>query len=153
MKRHLFKREGFACWVTTRNPDDLLDLKTRTNKIGTWAKFFGLPNERAGKQQAKDLLARMCELMAHDMVVEHDAFILPRHDFGYMHIAALKPFMDTGHYPYDVRTDGIHFGGVIPLRPIIRACNGGKWYLFKLTQPWIKKIRELRAAGHYWAID
>lgn len=152
MRNKRYSYGGRHLFVKQLNSDDLLDLdkSTHPKRPASWALLFGKKTEREGLKQAKDILHRMVKLMAEDMIVEHDCFVLPQRDFGYLHIADLKPYMDVSRIRRDLVLQPNVYGGVVKTRPWVRKVNGGKWYLFKMVGPLMARMRELRDQGHHW---
>lgn len=154
-KRIRFSKQGFTAWITRNTSEDALSLRygkmVRKHKvIPSFKALFDTRTEREGKQIAKDLLSRMCELLAKDLVEQHDIFILPKRETGYLRIGRIDQHEEPGRYRYDIRTDGVTYGGLVILDELVHRVNGGKRYFFKLTQPWIRRIRELRSHGRTW---
>jgi hypothetical protein len=152
--RHYTTATG-ECWVAQGNLDDVLDLDrdrwgTYADKIVCWKKLFGLRDEKAGKQQAKNLFRRMCEMIAQDLIDGHDAFILPKKNFGFLKVGDLSGHLrQDWAQPHPVQGTPVH-GGLVYLDGLVTRTNGGRDFMLKLTGPWIKRIREKEAHGHRW---
>lgn len=154
-KSILFSSPGYNAWVKRNTLDDLVDMErfgdTITGtRIVSWRKLFKSFSQKEGHQRAKKIVRRMFELMASDMLTNHDTFVFPEKDFGFMRIASMNHRVDTSHRPFDIDTENIHFGGVIILQQSVQRSIGGKMYFFKLTQSWLEKLRDLKSKGHRW---
>jgi hypothetical protein len=154
-KSILFSSPAYTAWIKRNTLDDLVDMKrfgdsVTGSKIVSWRKLFGSFSQKEGHNKAKGLVRRMFELMAHDMLFNHDTFVLPEKDFGFMRIASMNHRVDVSHRPFNIDTENIHFGGVIVLQRDVQRSIGNKMYFFKLTQPWLEKLRELTSNGHRW---
>lgn len=154
-KSILFSSPGYNAWVKRNTLDDLLDMERfgdsiTGSRIVSWRKLFKSFSQKEGHQKAKGLVRRMFELMANDMLTNQDTFVLPEKNFGFMRIASMNHRMDTSHRAFNIDTENIHFGGVIVLHRSVQRSIGGKMYLFKLTRPWLEKLRDLTSKGHRW---
>lgn len=152
MKTIYFQSQEGNRFVVRNTIDDALDLKRFPHKrIINFALFFGKRTEREGRAIAKDMVDRMLKLMAYDLVEHNDAFVLPKQDTGLLKIADLKGRSDMERYRLDpIDEEDTRYGGILNFKNIFYRAIGGKRYFFKLTQPWVNRIRELQAIGMRW---
>jgi len=141
-------RKGKRHWVKTNNLDDVFDTNRFVwDKLRSLRALFGQRSEKDGKRIAKDLLCCMLGHMANDLIEKNDAFVLPKRQTGIMVITDMRkvPGLDMQKYKIDPIDDRatVYCGSVV-LDRLFRKSIGDKVYLFKLVQPYIERMRELR---------
>lgn len=143
MRTRYFRTPSAARFVRVANLDDLLGSHDY--------KELGPAQKRQARQAAKELFVTMMGMVADDMVENKASFVFPRRDFGFMRIGDISA--DCGGYRYvgSVKNDFRYYGGKVFLNKIVRGCNGGKLYRFKLIRKRHQRMLELIQYGRNYA--
>lgn len=146
-----YSKGGHIQFVRKNNLEDVFDTARfkRHPKWRNWrclSEVLDIPHEHQAKRKAIKLFRRMLELIVQDML-DRDIFVLPRHRFGYWKIGDLRQHVELPNSDYDIRYDGMVYGGLCLLDSLVVRTIGGNHYNLCLTRENMKKLRDLRDRG------
>lgn len=146
-----YSKGGEVRYVRKNNLEDVFDTARfgyhpKYRKWHSLSELLKMPHEHQAKRKAIRLFRRMLVLIVEDML-DRDIFVLPRQNFGYWKIANLRDHMDLPNSDFEIRYDGVVYGGVCLLDSLIKATIGGHGYNLCLTRENMKKLRDLRQQG------
>jgi len=146
-----YSKGGEVRFVRKNNLEDVFDTARfkRHPKYRPWrclGEVLGERHEHQAKRKAIKLFRRMLEMIVEDML-ERNVFILPRQNFGYWKIGDLRKHKELVGVDYEIKYDGVVYGGLCILDHLVKATIGGHEYNLCLTRANIKKLRDLRDQG------